>query len=226
MCDRLFLLTASRNGVSTSDQDLLPCDKLSSPPLSSLFLFSWLSTEVKFCTVKLAILELEGGWELLLETILGLLRLYTSWKMRHWIYFKGYFYSEKALERKDSVFLWRNGKVFILQYNKDSLPLGKVQADLLAAHYKRFGSPKLSFLSCDATHYVSSIFLGDSAMSWGTQGQVTDMTMKRRLFALQWSDASLVSDIRVLHVLPASMTPEEANILACRLGKTPKLSQF
>ena len=37
MCDRLFLLTASPSGVSTSDQALLPCDKLSSPPLSSLF---------------------------------------------------------------------------------------------------------------------------------------------------------------------------------------------
>ena len=157
---------------------------------------------------------------------MGLLHLYTSWKKRHWIYFKGYFYSEKALEHKDSVFLWRKGKVFILQYNKDSLPLGKVQADLFAAHYKRYGSPKLSFLSCDATPYVSSIFLGDFVVSCGTQGQVTDMTMKLRLFALQWSDISLVSDIRVLHVLLASMTPQQANILACGLGKTPELSQF
>ena len=93
--------------------------------------------------------------------------------------------AKKALEHKDSVFLWRKGKVFILQYNKDSLPLGKVQADLFAVHYKRYGSPKLSFLSSDATSYVSSIFLGDFVVSCGTQGQVTDMTMKLRLFALQ-----------------------------------------
>ena len=42
MCDRLFLVTAFPSVVSTSGQDLLPCAKLSYPPLS-LFLSFFLT---------------------------------------------------------------------------------------------------------------------------------------------------------------------------------------
>lgn len=111
----------------------------------------------------------------------GLLVSCTHWEPQSWVIFLGMFVQQTAL--KDSVSLRSRGQAWRLIIERIIFPLqSEGQAGSLAAHYKRFGFPRLRV----------SGWRPEAQGTWGVSGSHVNGML--RLLAALWVAKSVVPD--------------------------------
>lgn len=114
-----------------------------------------------------------------------------------------------------------------IQYNKNSISLQGEGEDLLAAHCKRFGLPKLEILGYDINslhvQYPDKLLLITSV---GHEEQGEQCNHERHASCYSVFNSVILLWPGVFCLLSRSIQLWHATLLACKWGKTLDLSKF